>query len=144
MKIALASDHGGFDYKESLKKHLEAQGHVIEDFGCYDKSSCDYPDFVKPAAKSVADGKNDRGIVICSTGIGVSIAANKVHGVRCALVSDLMSARLTREHNNTNVLAMGQFVVGEALMKEIADTWLNTEFSNGERHIRRIEKLENN
>ena len=144
MKIAMASDHGGFDYKESLKKHLEAQGHVVEDFGCYDKSSCDYPDFVKPAAKSVADGKNDRGIVICSTGIGVSIAANKVNGVRCALVSDLMSARLTREHNNTNVLAMGQFVVGEALMKEIADTWLNTEFSNGERHIRRIEKLENN
>lgn len=144
MKIAMASDHGGFDYKESLKKHLEEQGHVVEDFGCYDKTSCDYPDFVKPAAQSVADGKNERGIVICSTGIGVSIAANKVSGVRCALVSDLMSARLTREHNNTNVLAMGQFVVGEALMKEIADTWLNTEFSNGERHIRRIEKLENN
>ena len=142
MKIAMASDHGGFDYKEVLKKHLEAQGHSVEDFGCYDKSSCDYPDFVKPAAQSVVDGKNDRGIVICSTGIGVSIAANKVSGVRCALVSDLMSARLTREHNDTNVLAMGQFVVGEALMKEIADTWLNTDFSNGERHVRRIEKLE--
>lgn len=142
MKIAIGSDHGGYDYKESLKKHLEEQGYIVQDFGCYDKSSCDYPDYAKLVARSVASGENDRGIVFCSTGIGVSIAANKVKGARCALVSDLMCARLTREHNDSNILAMGQFVIGEALMKEIADTWLKTEFSNGERHIRRIEKFE--
>lgn len=142
MKIAIACDHGGIEYKESLKKFLIEQGHEVEDFGCHDKTSCDYPDHAKPAAQSVAEGRNERGIVICSTGIGVSIAANKVPGVRCALVSDVMCARLTREHNNTNVLAMGQFVIGEHLMKEIVTVWLNTPFSEGERHIRRINKLE--
>ena len=98
---------------------------------------------MKPAAEAVAGGQCDRGIVLCSTGIGVSIAANKVKGIRCALLSDLMSARLTREHNDTNMMAMGAFIVGEALAKEIVDIWLTTEFSQGERHARRIAKLEN-
>lgn len=141
MKIALACDHGALEYKEALKTWLIEEGHEVEDFGTHTKESMDYPDTVAPACESVASGKNERGIVLCSTGVGVSITANKVHGIRCALISDLMSARLTREHNNTNVLAMGQFVIGEALMKEIAKTWLTTEFSNGERHINRINKV---
>ena len=142
MKIAIACDHGGFDYKEILKTFLQEQGHEVEDFGCYDKNSCDYPDHARPAAESVANGKNDRGIVVCSTGIGVSIVANKVHGVRCALINDVRCARLTREHNDTNVLALGQSVIGVGVMKEIVKIWLETPFSNGERHIRRIEKIE--
>ena len=142
MKISLGCDHGGLDLKEKIKAHLEEKGYEVKDFGTHTLDSCDYPDYVKPAAEAVAKGECDRGIVLCSTGIGVSIAANKVKGVRCALLSDLMSARLTREHNDTNVMAMGAFIVGEALAKEIVDTWLTTEFSQGERHARRIAKLE--
>lgn len=141
MKIAIACDHGAYEYKEMIKKMLEEQGHVVQDFGCDSKASVDYPDYAIPAAQSVADGTNERGIVICSTGIGVSICANKVKGVRCALVHDTTSARLTREHNNTNVLALGQLVTGETIAKEIVNVWINTEFSNDARHIRRIDKM---
>lgn len=141
MKIAIACDHGAYEYKEMIKKMLEEQGHIVQDFGCDSKASVDYPDYAIPAAQSVADGTNERGIVICSTGIGVSICANKVKGVRCALVHDTTSARLTREHNNTNVLALGQLVTGETIAKEIVNVWINTEFSNDARHIRRIDKM---
>jgi ribose 5-phosphate isomerase B len=142
MKIAIACDHGALALKNNLRDYLTGKGYEVTDFGTHTLDSCDYPDYVKPAAEAVAGGQCDRGIVLCSTGIGVSIAANKVKGIRCALLSDLMSARLTREHNDTNMMAMGAFVVGEALAKEIVDIWLTTEFSQGERHARRIAKLE--
>ena len=122
--IALACDHGAFDLKQAIMKHLEARGLAYKDFGCYDKSSCDYPDFAAPAARAVASGECDRGIVVCTTGIGVSITANKIKGIRCALLSDVMSARLTREHNDTNMMAIGAGVTGEMLALEIVDTWL--------------------
>ena len=141
MKIAIACDHGALDLKKAIMAHLEKSGHTVVNFGTDTLDSCDYPDFVAPAAKAVAAGECDRGIVLCSTGIGVSIAANKVKGIRCALLSDLMSARLTREHNDTNMMAMGAFIVGEALAKEIVDTWLGPDFSQGERHARRIAKI---
>lgn len=141
MKIALACDHGALDLKESIKHHLEKRGFSYTDFGCYDKTSCDYSDFAAPAARAVAAGECDRGIVCCTTGIGVSITANKIRGIRCALLSDVMSARLTREHNDTNVMALGAGVVGEMLALEIVDTWLDTDFSGVERHQRRIDKV---
>lgn len=139
--IALACDHGAFDLKHVIMKHLDEKGLAYKDFGCYDKTSCDYPDFAGPAAKAVASGECDRGIVVCTTGIGVSITANKVKGIRCALLSDVLSARLTREHNDTNMMAIGAGVTGEMLALEIVDTWLNTEFSHAERHQRRIDKV---
>ena len=139
--IAIACDHGAYDLKEAIKKHLEQRGLEYRDFGCYDKSSCDYPDFAGPAAKAVASGECDRGIVTCTTGIGVSITCNKVKGVRCALLSDVMSARMTREHNDTNMMALGAGVTGEMLAMQIIDTWLDTEFSHAERHQRRIDKV---
>ena len=139
--IALACDHGAFDLKHAIMNHLDEKGLAYKDFGCYDKTSCDYPDFAGPAAKAVASGECDRGIVVCTTGIGVSITANKVRGIRCALLSDVMSARLTREHNDTNMMAIGAGVTGEMLALEIVDTWLNTEFSHAERHQRRIDKV---
>lgn len=141
MKIALACDHGALELKKAIKRRLDARGDTYVDFGCYDKTSCDYPDFAGPAARAVASGDCDRGIVTCTTGIGVSIAANKVRGIRCALLSDLMSARMTREHNDTNMMALGAGVVGEMLALEIVDTWLDTPFSGAERHQRRIDKL---
>lgn len=141
MKIALACDHGALDLKESIIHHLEKRGFSYTDFGCYDKTSCDYSDFAAPAARAVAAGECDRGIVCCTTGIGVSITANKIRGIRCALLSDVMSARLTREHNDTNVMALGAGVVGEMLALEIVDTWLDTDFSGVERHQRRIDKV---
>lgn len=141
MKIAIACDHGAFEYKEIVKKMLSEEGHEVEDFGCHGTASVDYPDFAGPAAQSVADGKNERGIVICGTGIGVSIAANKIHGIRCALCGDPVSAKLTREHNDSNVLAMGQRIIGEELMKEIVRVWIHTPFSQDERHQRRIDKV---
>lgn len=141
MKIAIACDHGAFDLKNTLVSHLQKKGHEVTDFGTYTEDSCDYPDFVSQAAYAVADGRCDRGIVLCTTGIGVSIAANKIKGIRCALLSDVMSARITREHNNTNMMAMGAGIVGTNLALEIADTWLATEFSNGERHVRRNQKV---
>ena len=141
MKIAVACDHGALALKNKVKAHLEAQGHTVQDFGTHTLDSCDYPDFVAPAAKAVADGTCQRGIVLCTTGIGVSITANKVKGIRCALLSDLMSARLTREHNDTNMMALGAGVVGEMLALQIVDTWVGTEFSGEARHQRRIDKV---
>ena len=139
--IALACDHGAFNLKQAIMKHLEARGLAYKDFGCYDKTSCDYPDFAGPAAKAVASGECEKGIVVCTTGIGVSITANKVKRIRCALLSDVLSARLTREHNDTNMMAIGAGVTGEMLALEIVDTWLDTEFSHAERHQRRIDKV---
>ena len=141
MKIAIGCDHGALELKEALLAHLEKKGYEVKDFGTYTAASCDYPDFVAPAAKAVASGECEKGIVLCTTGIGVSIAANKIHGIRCALLSDLMSARLTREHNDTNMMALGAGVVGQMLALEIVDTWLGTEFSHQERHQRRIDKV---
>jgi len=141
MNIGISCDHGAFEYKEILKDMLQKEGHMVTDFGTYDKNSCDYPDFAAACAKSVAQKKNDFGIVICGTGIGVSISANKVHGIRCALCSEPLSAKLTREHNNANMLAMGQRIIGEEMMKEIVHVFLNTPFSKDERHQRRIDKL---
>ena len=141
MKIAIGCDHGALDMKNAVVSHLEKRGFEVKDFGTYTLDSCDYPDFVAPAAKAVVSGECDKGIVLCTTGIGVSIAANKVDGIRCALLSDLMSARLTREHNDTNMMALGAGVVGQMLALEIVDTWLDTEFSHNERHQRRIDKV---
>ena len=141
MKIAIACDHGALDLKNAAIKHLTEKGHTVVNFGTDTLDSCDYPDIVAPAAKAVAAGECDRGIVLCTTGIGVSIAANKVKGIRCALLSDLMSARMTREHNDTNMMAIGAAVTGQALALEIMDTWLGTEFSHGTRHQRRIDKI---
>ena len=141
MKIAIGSDHGAFALKSKFIAHLEAQGHEVKDFGTYSLASCDYPDFGAAAAKAVASGECEKGIVLCTTGIGISISANKVKGIRCALLSDVMSARLTREHNDTNMMAVGAAVVGEMLALEILDTWLGTEFSHDPRHQRRIDKI---
>ena len=141
MKIAVGCDHGALDLKDTVVAHLTAKGYEVQDFGTYTKDSCDYPDFAAAAAKAVAAGECDKGIVLCTTGIGVSIAANKIPGIRCALLSDLMSARLTREHNDTNVMALGAGVVGQMLALEIVDTWVGTEFSHNERHQRRIDKV---
>ena len=141
MKIAIGCDHGALDLKNAAVKHLEAKGYEVKDFGTYTLDSCDYPDFAAAAAKAVASGECEKGIVLCTTGIGVSITANKVKGIRCALLSDKMSARLTREHNDTNMMAIGAAVVGKMLALEIMDTWLETEFSGGERHQRRIDKM---
>ena len=141
MKIAIGCDHGALELKNTLLKHLEAQGHTVKDFGTYTLDSCDYPDFAAPAAKAVAAGECDKGIVLCTTGIGVSISANKIDGIRCALLSDVWSAKMTRLHNDTNMMAMGAGVVGENLALEIVDTWLGTEFSGDERHQRRIDKM---
>lgn len=140
--IAIGSDHGGYDLKVEVIKYLEEKGYEYKDFGCYDKSSCDYPDFGRPAAEAVANGECERGIVICTTGIGISMVANKVKGVRCALCTDPFMAKMTRLHNDANVLAMGAGVVGKNIAIEIVETFLNTEFSQGENHIRRIGKIE--
>ena len=141
MKIAVGCDHGALALKNKLVSHLEARGFEVKDFGTYTPDSCDYPEFAGAAAKAVASGACEKGIVLCTTGIGVSIAANKVKGIRCALLSDLMSARLTREHNDTNMMALGAGVVGEMLALQIADVWLGTEFSGDSRHQRRINKM---
>ena len=141
MKIAIGCDHGALDLKNQVVKHLEGKGYEVKDFGTYTAASCDYPDFAGAAAKAVGSGECEKGIVLCTTGIGVSITANKVKGVRCALLSDLMTAKLTREHNDTNMMALGAGIVGENLALEIVDTWVGTEFSGEERHQRRIDKL---
>ena len=141
MKIAIGCDLGALELKNKMVKHLEANGYEVKDFGTYTSDSCDYPDFAAPAAKAVASGECDKGIVLCTTGIGVSITCNKVKGIRCALLSDVMSARMTREHNDTNMMAIGAGVVGQMLALEIADTWLGTEFSGEARHQRRIDKV---
>ena len=141
MKVAIACDHGALDLKNAVAEHLKKNGYEVADFGTHTMDSCDYPDYAAQAAQAVADGKCDRGIVLCTTGIGVSIAANKIPGIRCALLSDVMSARLTREHNDTNMMALGAGVVGQMLALQIIDTWLETPFSGNERHQRRIDKV---
>ena len=141
MKISIGCDHGALELKNVVVAHLTKKGYEVTDFGTYTPDSCDYPEFAEAAAKAVASGTCDKGIVLCTTGIGVSIAANKVKGIRCALLSDVMSARLTREHNDTNVMAIGAGVVGQMLALQIVDTWLGTEFSGEARHQRRIDKV---
>jgi len=140
MKIAMACDHGGFRLKNVLKADLEKNGYEVEDFGTYTEESCDYPDFAVKAAKAVASGKCDRGVVVCGTGIGVSMTANKVDGIRCALCHDVFSAKATRNHNDSNMLAMGQRVIGEGLALEILHTWMSSEYEGG-RHDARIAKM---
>lgn len=139
--IALACDHGAFDLKHAIMKHLDEKGLAYKDFGCYDKTSCDYPDFAGPAAKAVASGECDRGIVVCTTGIGVSITANKVRGIRCALCSEPLSAEMTRRHNNANMLAMGAGMIGKNMAERIVEVFLSTEFEGG-RHERRVGLLD--
>lgn len=140
--IALGSDHGGYGLKQEIIKYLEEKGIEYKDYGCYDESPCDYPVFGKKAARAVASGECEKGILICGTGIGISIAANKIKGIRAALCHDVFSAKATREHNDANMLAMGARVVGPGLALMIVDTFLNTEFSNAERHQNRIDMLE--
>ena len=141
MKIAIGCDHGALNLKNKMISHLEAKGFEVKDFGTYTNASCDYPEFAAAAARAVASGECDKGIVLCTTGIGVSISANKIDGIRCALLSDVWSAKMTRLHNDTNMMALGAGVVGENLALEIADVWLGTEFSGDERHQRRIDKV---
>lgn len=140
--IAIASDHGGFELKKEIMAHLDARGFAYKDFGTYDSKSCDYPDYGRPAAEAVAAGECDRGIVICGTGIGISLAANKVKGIRCAVCGDCFSAEATRQHNDANMLALGARVVGPGLALKIVDTFLDTPFSGDPRHVRRISKIE--
>ena len=138
--IAIASDHGGYHLKEHIKAYLAAKGITCQDFGTDSTESCDYPVFGKAAAEAVASGQCEKGIVICTTGIGISITANKVKGIRCALCADSLSAEMTRRHNDANMLAMGAGMVGPNLAERIVDTFLNTEFEGG-RHQRRVDLI---
>lgn len=140
--IGIGSDHGGYELKEKVKKHLEERGLAYKDFGTYSTASCDYPVYGRAVAEAVASGECDRGIIICGTGIGISITANKVKGIRAALCSDCFSAQATREHNDANILAMGARVLGDGLAMKIVDTFLDTPFSGDERHVRRISMIE--
>lgn len=140
--IAIGCDHGGYELKQEIMKHLEERGLEYKDYGTYSSASVDYPEFAKKVALAVAGGDADKGILICGTGIGISITANKVKGIRCALCHDVFSAKATREHNNANILAMGGRIVGPGLATMIVDTFLDTPFSNDERHIRRINMIE--
>ena len=141
MKISIGCDHGALALKNKAVAHLTAKGYEVVDFGTHTSESCDYPVYAAAAARAVAGGECDRGIVLCTTGIGISIAANKIDGIRCALLHDLESARLTRLHNNTNMMALGAGVTGELLALAIVDTWLGTEFSGDARHQRRIDLM---
>lgn len=140
--IALGCDHGGFALMQEVKKHLEERGLEYKDFGTYSEASCDYPVFAKKAAEAVAAGECEKGILICGTGIGVSITANKIKGIRAALCGDCFSAKATREHNDANILALGARVTGPGLALMIVDLFLDTPFSDEERHIRRINMIE--
>ena len=140
MKIALASDHGGYELKQYMIGVLEKLGHTCQDFGCASLDSCDYPDFAAPAARAVADGTCQRGIVICTTGIGVSIAANKIKGIRCAHCADCLQAEMTRRHNDANMLAIGAGFTGKNMAERMVEVFLSTEFEGG-RHARRVEKM---
>jgi len=142
MKIALGSDHAGFALKEALKKQLMKAGHEIKDFGAYSKESCDYPDFAFLVAGEVLEGKYERGILVCGSGVGMSIAANRLRGIRAALVSDLHTAKQSRAHGDTNILCLGAKRIKPPLANKIVTTWLATPFSNEERHLRRIKKID--
>lgn len=137
MKISMGCDHGGLQLKNAIKAHLLEQGHEVVDFGTNSTDSCDYPDFAIPAARAVASGACERGILVCTTGIGISITANKVKGIRCALCGDPLSAEMTRRHNDANMLAMGAGIVGPNLAERIVQVFLNTAFEGG-RHARRV------
>ena len=141
MKIAIASDHAGFVYKERIRGYLADLGHDVEDFGTYSPESCDYPDFIRPAAQAVADGRAQRGLVLGGSGNGEAIVSNRVPGVRCAIAWDLRSARYSREHNDANVLSLGQRMLAYKEVTEILGLWLATPFEGG-RHQRRIEKID--
>ena len=138
--LAIGSDHGGFELKNHVMKHLDELGIEYKDYGCYDENSVDYPDIAKTVGEAVASGECDRGILICGTGIGISIAANKIKGIRAALCSDVYSAKMTKEHNNANIICMGGRVIGRELAFMIVDTWLSAEFQGG-RHQARIDKI---
>ena len=138
--IVIASDHGGYAMKQELMAHLREKGVAFDDIGCYNEESCDYPDFAVPAAQGVVDGTYEKGILVCGTGIGMSLAANKVHGIRCAVVSDCYSAEMCRAHNDANMIALGGRVIGPELAKKIVDIFLSTEHVGG-RHGRRIAKV---
>jgi ribose 5-phosphate isomerase B len=141
MKIAIGADHGGVKLKADLIAFMRSKGHDVTDFGSFSADSVDYPDYATQVCGQVVSGEADRGILVCGTGIGMSIAANKVPGIRCALVHDLFSAKATREHNDTNVLAMGERVIGPGVAQEIVNVWLSTEFSGEDRHKNRIGKV---
>lgn len=141
MKIAVACDHGGLNLKNAVIAYVQKLGHEVADFGTYTKDSCDYPDFAVQAAEAVANGACERGILVCSSGIGVSIVANKVPGIRCAHCHDTYCAKYTRLHNDANMIAFGEKVVGEGLMEELVSIFLTTEFEGGERHERRVGKI---
>ena len=141
MKISIGCDHGALALKNKVVAHLENRGFTVCDFGTHTNASCDYPEFAAAAARAVASGECEKGIVLCTTGIGVSISANKIDGVRCALLTDTWTAQMTRLHNDTNMMALGAGVVGENLALQIVDTWLDTAFSGDERHQRRIDKV---
>ncbi|MDY2599249.1 MAG: ribose 5-phosphate isomerase B [Lachnospiraceae bacterium] len=140
--IAIGCDHGGFELKQEIMKHLEENNVEYKDFGTYTTDSCDYPVYAKKVAKAILSGECEKGILICGTGIGIGITANKFKGIRAALCHDVFSAQATREHNDANVLTMGERVVGPGLALKIVDTFLTTEFSNDERHINRIRQIE--
>lgn len=140
MKIAVGCDHGGYELKKYIMKVLEKLGHEVEDFGCHSLDSCDYPDFAAPAARAVAEGKCDRGILVCTTGIGISIAANKVRGIRCAHCADCLQAEMTRRHNDANMMAIGAGFTGPNMAERMVEVFLSTEFEGG-RHVRRVEKI---
>ncbi len=141
--IAIGCDHGGYGLKEEIVVFLKQAGYEVIDYGCYGLDSVDYPEYGKAVAKAVAEGECEYGVVICTTGVGISIVANKVSGVRCALCTDPYVARMTREHNNSNVLALGAGVTGKLMAFEIVETFLQTKFSNEEKHSRRINQIEN-
>ncbi|MCR5673471.1 MAG: ribose 5-phosphate isomerase B [Lachnospiraceae bacterium] len=141
MKVAIGADHGAFDRKREVIDYLKERGHEVKDFGTYTPDSCDYPAIGLAVAKAVASGEYDRGIVMCTTGIGISIVANKVRGIRCALCNDVTSAKLTRAHNDANMLSMGAGVIGPNLTMDIVDVFMNTPFSNEEKHVRRLSQL---
>ena len=141
MKIAIGSDHAGFIYKRAIKKHLTEQGHTVKDFGTYLPDSCDYPDFIRPVAEAVAAGEFERGIVLGGSGNGEAIVSNKVRGIRCAVCWDLRSARLSRQHNDANIMSIGERMMSLEQALEIVDLWLTTPFDGG-RHQCRIDKIE--
>ena len=142
--IAIGCDHGGFALKNEIITHLRSKGIDFKDFGCMSEDAVDYPDYAKAVSASILTGESEKGILICGTGIGISIAANKIHGIRCALCHDVFSAEATRLHNDTNIVALGGRIIGPGLAIKIIDTFLSTPFSNEERHINRISKIENN
>lgn len=142
--IAVGCDHGGFALKNEILAHLSSKGIEFKDFGCMSEDAVDYPDYAKAVSASILSGESEKGILICGTGIGISITANKIPGIRCALCHDVFSAEATRLHNDTNIVALGGRVVGPGLAIKIVDTFLSTAFSNEERHIKRIAKIETN